>query len=264
LPNKHALVLRSQWSDYEQRDEEDFSFYLTYSVPLKIPVGKKKSVGALRGRVYDEEKPTEPPISKVILATQGATAITNNKGEFIFPSLQPGIYFLRVDKSSIGLNRVTCEKLPITVEVKGGETAEIEIGVVTSCRISGRVAIFAPVSDRKLGDRDTSSAEELFLVGSGEEQNLEDGIGLANTLVEITNQDEVLRQPTDPKGRFSFDDIRPGEWRVKVYDYGLPPHHYLEEDEFQIQLKPGEKKEVTVRVLPRLRPIQIIDEGQIE
>jgi hypothetical protein len=73
-----------------------------------------------------------------------------------------------------------------------------------------------------------------------------------------------VRQLTDPKGVFSFDDLRPGQWRVKVYDYDLPPYHYLEEEEFQIDLKPGEKKEITVRVLPRLRPIQIIEEGEIE
>jgi hypothetical protein len=269
LPNKHALVLKSQWSEYQQKREEDFSFFVMYTVPLRLPVSKKKSVGVLRGKVYDEERPTRPPIPTVILTTQGATAITDKKGEFIFPSLQPGIYFLRVDKSSIGLNRVTSEKLPITVEVKGGETAEIEIGVVTSCRIAGRVAIFPQGADIKLGDEDTTSTEGLFVVGSGEdedfeEENLKKGVGLGNTLVEVADGKEILRQLTDAKGGFSFDDLRPGEWRVKVYDYDLPPYHYLEEEEFQIQLKPGESKEVTVRILPRLRPIQIIEEGKIE
>ena len=426
--NSHALVSRAQWSKYEQKKEEDFSFLLMYTIPLRIPVGKKKSIGVLKGKVYDDEKAERPPISKVILTADQATAITNQNGEFIFPALAPGIHYLRVERSSIGLNRITTEKLPMMIEMKGGETAEIEIGVATSCRILGRVAVFAPGSDKNSGDEDTSiifgsraslqgmekifhpelkqpalsikllktkeaisvspdvsfvmrcfmgsekreyfsgkevflkassegiilsdgeeerleekierlvfvpnskgfcfslngkdyrgilevifaaqdssllaltwlpedyikgvvpfemgnqamsefealkaqavtaSSESLFLIGPGKEESFEEddlrtGRGLGNTLVEITKGEEVLRQLTDEKGGFSFEDIRPGKWKLKVYDYDLPIQHYLEQEEFQIELKPGEDKEVTVRVLPRLRPIQIIDEGEIE
>ena len=427
--NGHALVSRTQWSKYEQKKEEDFSFLVTYAIPLSIPVGKKKSIGVLKGKVYDDEKADRSPISKVILTADGATAITDQNGEFIFPSLAPGIHYLRVERNSIGLNRITTEKLPMMIEVKGGQTAEIEIGVATSCGISGRVAVFAAGSDKNFGDQDTSiifgstasprgmekifypelkqpaqstkllktkeaisvspdvsfamrcfkgserrvyfsgkevllkassegitlsdgeekkfeekiervvfipkdkrfcfslngkdytgilevvfvavdssllalnrsgvedylkevvpfergdqgasefealkaqavtaSSESLFLIGPGKEEGLEEddlrkGRGLGNTLVEITGGEEVLRQLTDEKGEFSFEDIRPGKWRLKVYDYDLPAHHYLEYEEFQIELKPGEEKEVIVRVLPRLRPIQIIEEGEIE
>jgi hypothetical protein len=427
--NRHALVARAQWSRYEQKKEEDFSFLVTYSIPLSIPVGKNKSIGVLKGKVYDGERADRSPISKIILTVDEATALTNQDGEFIFPSLAPGIHYLRVERSSIGLNRITTEKLPMMVEVKGGETVEIEIGVATSCGISGRVAVFASGSDKNLGDQDTSiilgstapgpgtektfypelegpprsiklletkeaisvssdvsftmrcfegsekreyfsgkgvslkpssagiilsdgeeekfeekiervvfipqdksfcfslngkdyrgilevlfvtedssllaldwspvedylkgvvgfemgsqgvsefeahraqavaaSSESLFLIGPGEEEGFEkddlrQGRGLANTLVEITEGEEVLRQLTDEKGGFSFEDIRPGEWKLKVYDHDLPIHHSLEQEEFQIDLKPGEEKEVTARVTPRLRPIQIIDQGEIE
>jgi hypothetical protein len=269
LPNNHALVLRCQWSKYQRKKKGEFSFFAMYTLPLKIPVSKKKSIGVLKGKVYDDEKPQRPPIPEVILTVHGATAITNENGEFVFPSLKPGAYYLGAERSSIGLNRIPNEKLPIMIEVKGGETVEIEVGVLTSCRISGRVAIFAQESDKKFGDQATSSKDSLFLVGSGEEEGpkedvVEKGTGLGNILVEITDGKEVLRQSTDQKGRFYFEEIRPGTWTLKVYDYDLPAHHYLEEKEFLFELKPGEEKEVTVRVLPRLRPIQIIEEGEIE
>ena len=429
LPNKHTIALRYQWSKYEQREKEEYSFFGMYTLPLRIPVGKKKSTGVLKGTVYDDEVLTRPPIPGVILTVSGATAITNENGEFIFPSLKPGTYYLGAERSSIGLNRIPNERLPIMIEVKGGETLEMEVGVVTSCRISGRVAAFAAESDKKFGDEDTSiifgsttsaqgmekifypelkqpalsikllktkeaisvspdvsfvmrcfkgsekrvyfsgkevflkassegiilseggeekfeekmervvfipknkkfcfslngkdyrgilevifaakdssllalnwlgpedypkealtfemanqvisefealkaqavtaSSESLFLVGPGEEEKFEKddlrkGRGLGNILVEITDGKEVLRQLTDQKGRFYFEEIRPARWTLKVYDYDLPAHHYLEEEELHFELKPGEEKEVTVRVLPRLRPIQIIEEGEIE
>jgi hypothetical protein len=38
----------------------------------------------------------------------------------------------------------------------------------------------------------------------------------------------------------------------------------LGQKESEIELKPGEKKDVEVHVLPRLRPIHIIEEGKIK
>jgi predicted porin len=429
LPNKHAITLRYQWSLYEQREKEEYSFFAMYSIPLRIPVVTKKSTGVLKGTVYDDEVPTRPPIPGVILTVLGATAITNQNGEFIFPSLKPGIYYLRAERSSIGLNRIPNEKIPIMIEVKGGETVEIEVGVVASCGISGRVAVFALESDKGFGEADTStifdstasppgmerisypelkqparsrellktkepisvspdvafemrcfkgsekivyfsgkevflraspegiilfegetgkfeekiervvfipknkrfcfslngkdykgilevifaakgsslsascwlwvgdnleeevtfetgnqrisefeapkaravtaSSESLFLIGPGEEERLKkddlrNGKGLGNVLVEITDGKEVLRQHTDQKGRFYFEEIKPGIWILKVCDQDLPAYHYLEEEQFEFDLRPGEEKDVIARVLPRLRPIQIIEEGEID
>lgn len=269
FPNKHALILRGQWSKNGGKKETDFSFFATYTVPLTIPVGKKTSIAVLKGKVYDEQKSTRPPISGVILTVHGATAITDKRGEFVFPSLKPEIYHLQVERSSIGLNRVATQKTPITVEVKGGETTELEIGVVTSCTISGRVAVFDLGADKGLGAADSGLSDDLFLVGSGEAESKqrdegEAGSGLANILVEATSGEELLRQFTDDKGRFSFEDLRPGAWMVKVHEYDLPDYHYLEEKEFRLQLEPGDESEVLVRVLPRLRHIQMIEEGEID
>jgi hypothetical protein len=267
FPSKHALLLRGRWIRHGERKEEDYSFLATYTIPLRIPVSKKKSIGILKGKVHDEERANRPPIPRVILTAHGATAITDENGEFIFPSLQPGIYHLRVEKNSIGLNRVTTQKLPLVVEVKSRETSEIEIGVVTSGVISGWVALFALETDRS-PSTETNSRNDLFLVGSGgdeREQSSEprEG-GLANLLVQVANENEILRQFTGQRGRFSFEDLRPGTWNLKISSSDLPAHHYLEQDEFQIHLKPGEEKEIEVKVLPRLRPIEIIDEGEIK
>ena len=267
LPNGHDLVLRGQWSRYGQ-EKKEFSFFAMYTVPLKIPVGKKTSIGVLRGKVFDEEDAGKMPIPKVLLRTQGATAMTDEKGEFIFPCLDPGIYHLRVEKNSIGLNRVTRKKLPITVEVKGGEKAEIEIGVVTFCKISGMVAVFPRKPERQLDNQSATSGDGLFVVGSGEGEDskgagIGKGRGLSGMLVEVSCEDEVLRQHTDQKGKFSFEDLRPGKWTLRTYDRDLPAYHYLENEQFRFDLKPGEEEDIIVRVLPRLRPIQIIDEGPL-
>jgi len=260
--NHHALILKTQWSDNVAGGKEELSFFLTYTIPVKIPVSKKKSTGILKGRVYDEEKSGRPPMPKVLLTVNGANAITDNNGEFIFPSLVPGAHHVQVEMSSIGLNRVTRQRLPILVEIEGGKTNFIEIGVVSYCSISGTVVDFASTSNHKLNNEDGRPNNSLFLEGSGEVKEKE--LGLKDITVQITKAQEILQQITDEEGRFSFEDIRPGKWTLKVHSQNLPAHHYLEQEELQIEIGPGEAKKVEIKVLPRLRPVQMVEEGEIK
>jgi hypothetical protein len=220
----------------------------------------------LKVRLYDKEGSSKTPVPKVILTTQGATAITDNQGEFIFPSLEPGTYFLQLERSSIGLDRVPTAKFPLSIEVKQGKAAEIEIDVVRSCRISGRVKVLPSAPDKKQSGVQMRFGDSLLWIGPSEKDGFEKENSVKrseNTLVELTDGKENLRQLTDQNGGFGFEDIRPGKWVLRVHDDNLPSRYYFEQKEFEIELKPGEKKEVEVHVLPRLRPIQIIEEGKI-
>ncbi len=87
--------------------------------------------------------------------------------------------------------------------------------------------------------------------------------GLKGILVEIARDDEVMRTLTDNEGRFAFLAIRPGTWKFKVYDHNIPEYHYIETPEMDIVLPPGGEEEITVKVLPRKRRIQMIEEGVI-
>ncbi len=87
--------------------------------------------------------------------------------------------------------------------------------------------------------------------------------GLRNILVELSNGDEVIRTLTNYKGEFTFTGVRPGHWKLKAYDHNLPDYHYLEAGEMDLELQPSATARVLLRVLPRLRPVRIIDEGTI-
>jgi len=59
-------------------------------------------------------------------------------------------------------------------------------------------------------------------------------------------------------------NIRPGTWKFKAYDYNLPAYHYIQNPEMDIMLSPGEKKDITVKVLPKQRQIEILEEEIIK
>ncbi|MCK5534196.1 hypothetical protein KAI68_03695 [bacterium] len=266
LPNKHSLSLRGHWFRYEEIKEEKTSFFLVYTIPWGIPIKKKEFIGSIKGKIYDGEKGEKVPIVNVILKINGATAISDKKGRFVFPSLKPGNYFLMIDKSSLGPNRLTDKKLPMMVRVKGGKVTKIEIGIVDSGNISGKIIFFTA---GKKGNKIFKN--NVFLSGSGKNNSLEGfsksdlrKVGaLKNILVEINNDREIFRENTNKEGEFYFKNIRPGKWTLKFYDYNLPAYHYFEKNEFQVELEPGGKKQFIIRVLPQLRPVKIIDEGEI-
>ncbi len=265
LPNRHTLSLRTRWVKYGRIDNGNYSFFAAYTIPLNIPAGKKKGFGVLMGRIFDRDKEGAPPLPNAILRMDGLATVTNQKGEFVFPALKPGHYSLRVDQRSIGLSKITSGTFPISVEIKGGETTVRDIGVAAVCRVSGKVAIYAFDSKNKVNDKN----KELFVTGLAGtrrgpflQSDLTEVGRLSSIWVELSSGEEILRQFTDERGRFSFEGLEPGAWQLKVYDHNLPPHHYLEKSSSRIELVKGEEKKVAVKVLPRLRSIRMIEGGK--
>ena len=84
--------------------------------------------------------------------------------------------------------------------------------------------------------------------------------GLANVVVELQSEIETLRCVTDSNGSFFFEELRPGKWRLRIYEKDIPPYHYVEENNLNLNLEPGEAKELFIKVLPVERPVTIIEE----
>jgi hypothetical protein len=264
LPNRHMVTLRtSVWGGREGR-QTDGSVFLSYSIPAPIPTGRRQSVGTLKGRVYDAEGDARKGIPNVIVTTNGQAAVTDHKGNFEFPSLEPGVYSLQIDAKSIGLGRVTEGVSPFVVSIEGGKTSRLDIGVVQSCTISGEVIMF-DAQPTGADSEDDSAADEPVLVGLGMGRELPEGArGLADVLVEITDGDFYLTNYTDAAGEFRFTGLRPGRWTVRVYPEDLPHYYRLEESELAADMTAGEETGISFRIIPRERRINIMDQGEIK
>jgi hypothetical protein len=68
---------------------------------------------------------------------------------------------------------------------------------------------------------------------------------------------------TDMSGDYVFDGLRPGKYKLKVYDNNLPELHAFEKDTFEFELKPGSQEKVEIKVFPIIRAIQIIQQGEV-
>jgi hypothetical protein len=232
LPNTHSVDARLLKTNITGYGANDTSFLLAYNIPFGVPVSRKKSVGVIQGKIYDAESEQKDPISRVVLNVSGIYAVSNEHGEYIFPSLKPGTYYLWIEKGSLGLSKIAAQKMPVKIEVAEGATTELDIGVVTPGSISGIVK--------------TSQNREL-----------------KDIFVEIKCGKLVLRQETDECGKFSFEDLPPGKWIVKISNYKLPEFHRLEKDMFEIDLKPGERSEITAVAVLNQKKMKLIETGSI-
>ena len=276
LLNDHQVLLRVRHLYYRTRSNSyhKTSVMLTYTVPFDIPVSRRTSISSLRGRVYDMEHPQQQGIPDAIISVNGATAVTDQKGNFKFLSLKPGTYHIRVDQEAIGFNRVTAQKTPLEITVQGGAETEINLGVIRSATLRGRVVVFASKSESNNnsdnknypeGEKRDNQDGKLVIEARGKTGGgkMVEDYALAGILIELQSESEIYRRVTDGKGQFLFGDLRPGNWTLTVYENNLPKYHYPEQTTFEFHLKPGSEEELLVKILPQMRSINIIDAGEL-
>lgn len=274
--NNYHFLLRARRSSYRistdliSRD----SFSAELSIPFGIPMAKKKGIGQLTGVLYDTV--TGERLKDVVIRVNGVVAVTDKNGNFKFPALEPGKYYLEIDRAGIGLDRISVQKMPLEVIIEGGRETNIgELGVVRSANLKGRVVVYKAKNNQNglSPNQGGKNNNAYIIIGEGngnsniageEKAEFIEAYGLPNILVEVKdNAGEVKRRVTDTEGRFEFEELRPGEWTLKAYDTNLPEYHYFEKDVFELALESGEKNGVLIKVLPQKRTIRIIKEGGV-
>lgn len=264
--NNNKLSVTARQTKYKSPGyKDDTSLMVQYMVPLGLPVSIKKSTGSVLGYIYDED--TQNSIGNAILRLNDLTVISDNGGNFGFPSLKPGMYYLNVDTSSIGTNRIPNLKTPIELLVKGGEKTTINIPVTQAVCLMGRIMVYRYENNFDKASpsgelRNIDESRYVFGNDNSSDSKLIEDYGLVNVLIELKNNTEIKRVITDRQGYFEFKELRPGIWTLKIYNNNLPEYHYLEKDTFELELKPGQITKVSVKVLPMKRRIRIISEPQ--
>jgi hypothetical protein len=222
----------------KQVSGKDFSISLRYTVGINVPIRKIAEFGEVSGVIKNAgaEK-----IEGVRLFCNGHTAVTDKLGAFIFRNLKPGKYFLLIDQTSIGLHDIPDVKQPIEIQVLEGQN-EFSFGMCRSASITGHV-------DLKL--------ENMQFY----EHSADEDIGKENIIVEVTNGGETIRKYARLDSNFVFDNLRPGEWNVRVYRNGLSNNFQVETNAYSLVLKSGETEKIKILVIRKSREIKFLQQS---
>lgn len=231
LPGGHRLVARARAAWREGGLARAPLFLLDYVVPLRVPVPRRLAGGRASGIVVDAADGRG--VEGVLLRLGGRATVTDRHGRWSLEGMPAGAHFLEVDRLSLGLDRIPDVALPLRVVVADGRTARVDLRLARSTRVLGNVR------------RAPSHAGE------------------AGVEVTISRGGERHRQTTDAWGRFDFPDLAPGRWLLAARHPALPANHSLAPDTVALELAPGERREVSLRVVPRARPVRIIAGGEV-
>lgn len=163
----------------------------------------------------------------MLVQVKGQSKLTDGNGVVAFTALKPGDYHVTVAPESLGPGRTVMPALPLRVSVKAGDRAEVSALVVRTGRITGVI--------QKFDNTPTPAA----------------AAGIANALIELVVNDEHRTALTDSQGRFSFDDVPPGSWRVRVVRAAIPAFYFLEEAMVTVVLAPAATRHLVLRVIPK-------------
>jgi len=236
-----ALVGRVVHSDAEQGNES--AMMVTFTRPFGLAVGRKTSIGSLRGRLRCDGT----GVGKVILTAGDAYAVTDAAGEFEFPALKPGNCEVKVIPDSLGSQLTMTTPLPAKVRIRPGETSHLDLIAAPAASLTVRLVRY-------------EFADGTALKTSGA---LRESGGVGAVDLEISNGRDTWRAQTDRNGTATFERLAAGPWKLRVSDDGLPSSHLLENADRTLTLGAGQAKTASVRLLPRRRTIQLLDSGKI-
>jgi len=179
--------------------------------------------------------PGEEGIPGVIIVADNTEVLTGADGLFRFPPLWPGWYELRIKELPAGL--VPAVELPIWVKLEAGETERVDLPLHRVATIEGLVFDDA---DRN-GVRDEGEA------------------GLAHVRVMLSSNGALPQSVwTNPQGRFSFVNLEPGEYLVRLDAATLPERYEpTTPAEVRVELTAGEHEWVEFGAAKKERPLVI-------
>jgi len=241
----HRLAARGRISRFSPRViEGESAVMLEYSIPIGFPIARVGTTGQIRGRITRAESNTG--LRNALVFVGPASSLTDADGQYNFPSLLPGEYYLTLDRSSIGLDHVTTVPVPVKIDVAGGSEKRLDLSVVKSATIEGTILRYAGPETY-----DTTRTEQR-LVG-----------GHVGAVLELRSDAEEFRRVSDNRGRFLFTDLRPGSYELIVAEGNLPEFTVFEKDRFDLTLSPNENLKLQLKVIPRRRTLRIVESGEL-
>lgn len=247
--NRHSLELGAQ-GRLDAGGDPSLQLSMAYALPLAVPIGRRSDVGGISGRIEDA---SGRGVAGLIVHVAGLAASTQADGSFFFPAVPAGEHHLALD-SNRAANRLTVPESPYEVSVRAGETQHLDFTLVEPARVRGRVHVEEPATR----DSDANAARSLRLGGEPAANPLQ---GL---LVELRNGGTTYRTVTDHEGRFGFERVLPGRWRLVVAEQGLRGRFHVEPLEQTLELRAGEVAEAVIELTRIERRIEIAEGGVLQ
>lgn len=244
LPTGNTVTLRARLVGGGSLSSADQSVaYLEYGVPLRLPVSRLRTPGRVYGRVVDAVTGSGIPNALVRLGPQ--VAITDKQGQVAFGGVPGGEHRVSMSQETSFSDAVFVGDPTVIVDSMRSRPTTFMLAIARSARLDIAVRRYTSARTGIAGGADS-------LVDAGP---------LADAALVLASERDTLYRTTSEGGKVSFTDVPPGTWRIMIRG-DAPAFYRFDPDRLELTLAPGEAKELTFRLVPRRREVQLIGDGQ--
>ena len=204
-------------------------FSAKYILKLHLPIAKNKKLGTISGEIFGMNN----GVSKegVMVQLGEKRFLTDATGKFYFKDLVPDQYFLKIVSNKIGL--ISTTKFPMQVEVKADSISNINVAFIKTGGVVGKINFEYSSNVHKVVD-----IEKIPMI-----------------LVTLYNDKESYTTQMNSRNEFSFKEMKPDSWKIKVYMPGSQPLFTIQNPEQSLEIESDKLKEVNFNVQPTERKI---------
>ncbi|MEE9350854.1 MAG: hypothetical protein V3U78_01235, partial [Thiotrichaceae bacterium] len=233
-------------TDTQASKHNDVDYLLRVSMPLDIPLYKRKNISSIKGQVVDSEH--HQPVANSIVNIAGQYAISDPQGYYEFKSIPAGEYAIATDLSRSTLNsNYRIEEGQEHLSIPPNQKVIHNITLTAGTSLVGQVRKYI-----------TSKSSIL----QNENEDLIPSDGIAGLLVSLqsTEQSEIVHKSlTTEGGFFSFNGIKAGTWQIQVTDpKKIMTESRLNNSQRIVKLNVGEELELEFKAMPLLKKIKKI------
>lgn len=197
-------------------------FTAKYTIKLNVPIVKNKKLGSISGQIIEMNKGIGREGMLIQLGEK--KFLTDATGRFYFKDLLPDQYILRVSSNKPGV--VTTAKYPIEVNVKADSTHVINIPFIKTGGIIGKVNFVTISKNSRVTNTDKPPV----------------------VLLTLYNDKENFTTQMNDKNEFSFKEMLPGAWKIKVSVIGNQQLFNIPNAEQNVEIEQGIIKEITFKI----------------
>jgi len=238
LANNHSVSL-SGAARFTSEPSSRFQVGVGYTVPFEVRVARRPGFGSVSGRVLDADGEA---VAGMPFRLGNVGFVTNEDGRFTLTGVTVGEHVLAPAGELEGV--LSRPALPLTVEVHEEQQTNVQLSFVEAASLNGQVVYVQP------------EPREGIIYGTGDSRSNESEV--RNRTVELVGDERIYQAVTGPIGHFSFPQVLPGEYTVRVLAEDLNSNLFeLTPDEQTVTLERGEAGEVMFELAPLPRRLDL-------
>lgn len=200
-----------------------------YTLKLNLPIAKNKKLGTISGEIVGMNN----GITKegVMVQLGEKRFLTDETGRFYFKDLVPDQYFLKIINNKTGV--ISTTKFPMQVDVKADSNSKISVSFIKTGDVIGKIKFNYNSKVHQVADTEKTPV----------------------VLITLYNDKDSYTTQMNSRNEFSFKEMKPDSWKIKVYIPGNQPLFKIQNPEQSLEIESDISKEVIFNIQPTERKI---------